>query len=188
MNYHQEIFRYLPVQAIAAGFIPLVQFVFTKFTKRQKVHRQRELRENIIALDLFIGNMNRSLDVSEHHVTCLHDALQERALNLAQLASFALPKNQNARAFLSRNSVRRLFLLYAPSSTFAWVLHWIFFFFLIAAFTGLVRVLFHIEYLRPAILVPLVIADFILAVVARLASFYVDRPTLERLTPAVHTA
>jgi hypothetical protein len=67
--------------------------------------------------------------------------------------------------------------LYAPSGPFAWALHWIFFFFVIAIATGLIRNLLHVAYLRPSILVPLLIADFVLAVLVRLASFYVDRPS-----------
>jgi hypothetical protein len=77
--------------------------------------------------------------------------------------------------------------LYTPSGPFAWALHWIFFFFLIATLTGLIRDLFHIAYLRPAILVPLVIGDFVIVILVRLASFYVDRPKPGKHAPAVGT-
>src|ERR1700728_2140696 len=89
--------------------------------------------------------------------------------------------------FLSRSGARRLLLLYAPSGPFAWALHWIFFFFLIAIATGLIRGLFHVAYLRPSILVPLLIGDFVLALLVRLASFYVDRAKTGRQMPAAST-
>jgi hypothetical protein len=89
--------------------------------------------------------------------------------------------------FLSRSGARRLLLLYAPSGPFAWALHWIFFFFLIAIATGLIRGLFHIAYLRPSVLVPLLIGDFVLALLVRLASFYVDRPKTGEQMPAAST-
>jgi hypothetical protein len=38
-------------------------------------------------------------------------------------------------------------------------LHWIFSFFLIAAATGLIRILFYAAYLRPSILVPIVMGS-----------------------------
>jgi hypothetical protein len=78
--------------------------------------------------------------------------------------------------------------LYAPSGSFAWGLHWTFFFFLIAAATGMVRGFFHIAYLRPSILVPIVIGDFVVALLVRVASFYVDRAKPGNLVPAVTTA
>jgi hypothetical protein len=175
MNYHQEIVRYLPVQAIAAGLIPLIQFAYKKITKRQTVNKQRDLRERVIALDLFIASLNQSTDVSKHHATCLEDALQERGHSLMQLATLTGKNNRTSHSFLSRNGVRRLFLLYPPASPFAWVLHSTFFFFLIAALTGLVRSLLHIAYLRSSILVPLVIGDFVIAIVVRLIALYIDR-------------
>jgi hypothetical protein len=176
MSHHQELLRYLPAQATAAAFIPLVTLAFSKLTLRRTVHKQRELREQVIALNVFIGSMNEFPDVDEHHGACLKDALLQRALILTQLASLTVRKSRLRHALLSRSGARRLLLLYAPSGPFAWALHWIFFFFLIAALTGLIRGLFHLAYLRPSILVPLVIGDFVIVILARLASFYVDRP------------
>jgi hypothetical protein len=184
MNYHQEILHYLPLQAMAAGFVPRIQFASKKVKTRQTVHKQRELRGNVIALDVFIGSMRQSSEASEHQATCLQDAVRERGVSLMQLASLSAERNRASQSILSLDGARRLFLLYAPSGPFAWALHWIFFFFLIAALTGLIRTLFHVAYLRPSILMPLVIGDFALAVLMRLASFYVDRPKAERQTPA----
>ena len=175
MSYHQEILRYLPAQATAAAFIPLILLAFNKLTMRQSIHRQRELRETVIALNVFIGSMNEFPDGSEHHAACLQDALQQRGLILMRLASLTAQK-RGSHSLLSRSGARRLFLLYAPSGPFAWALHWIFFFFLIATATGLIRSLFHVAYLRPSILVPILIGDFVLALLVRLASFYVNRP------------
>jgi hypothetical protein len=185
MNFHPEIVRYLPVQAIAAGFIPLVQFTSKKVAKRQTVQKQRDLRERIIALDVFVASLERSPEVSEHHATCLQDALLERGLSLKELAALSIRRNRASHSFLSLNGGRRLFLLYPPSGPFAWALHSAFFFFLIAALTGLVRGLLHIAYLRSSILVPLVISDFVLAMLVRLTSFYVDRSNPETQLPAV---
>jgi len=185
MNLHHEILRYLPVQAIAAGFIPLIQFASKKIAERQTVQKQRDLREKIIALDVFIASLDRSPEVSEHHATCLQDALLERGLSLKELAALTVQKNRASHSLLSRNGARRLFLLYPPSGPFAWALHSTFFFFLIAAITGLVRSLLHIAYLRSSILEPLVIGDFVLAVLVRLTSFYVDRSNPETQLPAV---
>src|SRR6202041_2172011 len=106
----------------------------------------------------------------EHHAACLQDAFRQRGLFLTQLAFLAAEKGRTSHSLMSRSGMRRLFLLYSPSGPFAWSLHWIFFFFLIATLTGLIRDLFHIAYLRPSILVPLVIADFVIVILVRLAS------------------
>jgi hypothetical protein len=189
MNYQQEILRYLPAQATAAALIPIIQLAFNKLTKRQTVHKQRELREKVIALNVFLGSMNEfPEEVSEHHGACLQDALRERSLLLMQLASLTAQKSRTSHSLLSGSGARRLLLLYAPSGAVAWALHWIFFFFLIAAVTGLIRGLFHVAYLRPSILVPVVIGDFVVVLVVRLASFYVDRAKPGKLVPAASSA
>jgi hypothetical protein len=181
MNYYHEILRYLPAQATAAAFIPIILLAFNKLTMRQTVHKQRELREKVIALNVFISSMNEFPDVSEHHSACLRDAVQQRGLILMQLASLTAQKSRASHPLLSRSGARRLLLLYAPSGPFAWALHGIFFFFLIAIATGLIRGFFHVAYLRPSILVPLLIGDVVLALLVRLASFYVDRPKTGKL-------
>jgi hypothetical protein len=188
MNYQQEILRYLPAQATAAALIPIIQLAFNKLTKRQTVHKQRELREKVIALNVFLGSMNEFPEVSEHHGACLQDALRERRLLLMQLASLTAQKSRTSHSLLSGSGARRLLLLYAPSGAVAWALHWIFFFFLIAAVTGLIRGLFHVAYLRPSILVPVVIGDFVVVLLVRVASFYVDRTKPGKLVPAASTA
>ena len=99
----------------------------------------------------------------------------------------AAQQNGASHSFLSRSGARRLFLLYAPFGPFAWALHWIFFFFLIAAFNGLIRALVHIAYLRPTILVPIVIVDFVIVILVRLASFYADQPKSGEQAPAAST-
>jgi hypothetical protein len=184
MNYHQEILRYLPAQATTAAFIPLILLAYNKLAMRQSVHKQRDLQEKVVALNVFIGSMNQFPDVSEHHATCLQDALRQRGLVLMQLASLTTRKSRASNALLSRGGVRRLFLLYAPSGPFAWALHSIFFFFLIAAITGSIRSLFHIAYLRPSILIPLVVGDLVIVLLAWLASFYFERPRVEKALPA----
>jgi hypothetical protein len=181
MNYQQEILRYLPAQATAAVFIPIIVLAFNKLTMRKTVHRQRELREKVVALNVFVASMNEFPDLSEHHAACLQDALKQRGLILMQLASLSAEKSRTSYPLLS---LRRVFLLYAPSGPFAWALHWIFFFFVIAIATGLIRTLLHVTYLRPSILVPLIIGDFVIAVLVRLASFYVDRPRSGKQMPA----
>jgi hypothetical protein len=152
-----------------------MQLVFNTLTKRQTVHKQGELRDKVVALNVFLGSMNAFPEVSQLHDACVQDALRERGLLLIQLASLTAQKSRASYPLLSRNAARRLLLLYAPSGPFGWALHWIFFFFLIAAITGLIRGIFHIAYLRPSILAPIVIGDFVIALLVRLASFYVDR-------------
>ena len=154
---------------------------------RQTVHKQRELREKVIALNVFMGSMNEFPDEGEHHATCLRDALQQRGLLLMHLASLTTQKSRTTHPLLSPSGARRLLLLYAPSGPLAWALHSIFFFFLIAAFTGLIRALFHIAYLRPTILVPIVIGDFVIVILVRVASFYVDQPKPGEPEPAAST-
>jgi hypothetical protein len=175
MNYHQEILRYLPAQATAAAFIPIVTLAYKKLTMRQTAHRQCELREKVIALNVFIGSMNAFPEVSEPHAACLLDAVRQRSLLLLQMACLTTQKGTASHSLLSRSRVLRFLLLFSPSGPFAWALHRVFFFFLIAAATGSVRVLFHIAYLRSSILIPLVIGDFVLVIFARVASFYVER-------------
>jgi hypothetical protein len=184
MNYHQEILRYLPAQATAAAFIPIVLLAYNKLTMRQSVHKQRELRERVIALNVFMGSMAGFPDASEQYAACLQDALRQRNLILTQLASMIAEKSWTSHPLLSRGGVRRLLLLYAPSGPFAWALHSTFFFFLIAAMTGLIRGLFHVAYLRPSLLVPLVVGDFVIVILVRVASFYVDRPKPGKQAPA----
>jgi hypothetical protein len=58
MNHHLEILRYLSAQATAAAFIPIILLAFNKLTMPQTAHKQRELREKVIALNVFIGSMN----------------------------------------------------------------------------------------------------------------------------------
>jgi hypothetical protein len=187
MNPHHEILRYLPAQATAAGFIPVILLAFNKLAMRQTVHKQRDLREKVIALNVFIGNMDEFPDGSEHHATCQQDAVRQRGLLLMQLASLSARKSRPSYSVVSGSAARRLLLLYAPSSPFAWALHSTFFFFLIAALTGLIRALFHIAYLRPTILVPIVIGDFLVVILVRLASFYVDQPKPGEPAPAAST-
>jgi hypothetical protein len=147
----------------------------------------RDLREKVIALNGFIGNMDEFPDGSNHHAICLQDAVRQRGLLLMQLASLCARKSRPSYSVVSGNAARRLLLLYAPSGPLAWALHSIFFFFLIAAFTGLIRTLFHIAYLRPTILVPIVIGDFVIVILVRLASFYVDQPKRGEPEPAAST-
>jgi hypothetical protein len=151
------------------------------------VHRQRDLREKVIALSVFVGSMNEFPDASEHHAACLQDALQQRGDILLQLASLTTEKSRTVHPLLPRSGARRLLLLYTPSGPFAWALHWILFFFLIATAAGLIRGFFHLAYLRPSILVPLLIRDFVLALVVRLASFYADRPRTGRQMAAANS-
>jgi hypothetical protein len=89
MNYHHEMLRYLPAQATAAGFIPVILLAFNKLAMRQTVHKQRDHREKVIALNGFMGNMDELPDVSQHHATCLQDAVRQRGLLLMQLASLS---------------------------------------------------------------------------------------------------
>jgi hypothetical protein len=188
MNVHQEIVRYLPAQATAAAFIPVAVLLFNKLSMRRTVHKQRDLREKVVALNAFMSSMAQFPDASQHHAACLQDALRQRSLILTQLASMPTQKSWTTHPLLSRSGLRRLFLLYAPSGAFAWTLHVIFFFFLVSAITGMVRILLHDAYLRPAILIPLVACDFVVALLLRLASFYVDRPKPQDEIQAINTA
>jgi hypothetical protein len=185
MNYRQEILHFLPAQATAAALIPIALFAYNKLTMRQTVHKQRDLREKVVALNVFMHSMNEFPDMSEDHAACLQDALRQRGLNLMQLAALTAEKSRTSHPLLSRRGMRRLFLLYEPSGPLAYALHWCFFLFLFSTITGLVRGLLHVAYLREAILVPVEIIDFVLVLLLRLACFYVDRPRPERLEPAV---
>jgi hypothetical protein len=187
MNPHHEILRYLPAQATAAGFIPVILLAFNKLAMRQTVHKQRDLREKVIALNVFIGNMHEFPDGSEHHATCQQDAVRQRGLLLMQLASRPPAKAGRLTrlcqaalrvdfSFCMRRLVRSRGRCTRPS-----------FLFLIAALTGLIRALFHIAYLRPTILVPIVIGDFLVVILVRLASFYVDQPKPGEPAPAAST-
>ena len=67
---------------------------------RQTVHKQRELREKVVALNVFIRSMNEFPDVSEHHAECVQDALRQRGLILMQLASLATQKSRASHPLL----------------------------------------------------------------------------------------
>ena len=88
----------------------------------------RDLREKVIALNGFIGNMDEFPDGSDHHAICLQDAVRQRGLLLMQLASLSARKSRPSYSVVSGSAARRLLLLYAPSSPFAWALHSTFFF------------------------------------------------------------
>lgn len=187
MSYYQEILRLLPAQATAAAFIPIIQLVVSKLAKRQAVHKQRDLRERVNALNIFIASMNEISDGGEHHTACLKDALRERGLVFVQLASLTVQKNRISHRLLSRSGALRLFLLYVPSGPFSWALHWVFFILLTTTVTGVFRGLFHVAYLRTAILVPSLIGTFTLALLVRLVAFYVDRPKIGTQVLAANT-
>jgi hypothetical protein len=127
VNYHQEILRYLPAQATAAAFVPIILLAFNKLSMQRTVHRQRDLREKVVALNVFIGSMNEFPDESGHYAACLQDAEQQRGLLLTQLESLNTQKSRASYHHASRSVACRFFLLYAPSGPFAWALHGIFF-------------------------------------------------------------
>jgi tRNA A37 N6-isopentenylltransferase MiaA len=90
VSYYHEILRYLPAQATAAAFIPIIQLAVSKLAKRQAVHKQSDLREKTNALTVFIASMNDIPDGDEHHAACLKDALRDRSLVFVELASLTL--------------------------------------------------------------------------------------------------
>lgn len=89
--------------------------------------------------------------------------------------SLTAQKNRTSHPLVSRSGALRLFLLYVPTGPFSWALHWVFFILLTTTVTGVFRGLFHIAYLRTAVLVPSLIGTFALALLVRLMAFYVDR-------------
>ena len=80
MDYPLDFFRYFPRQAIAGGWVPIIQFTAGRLVTRQLVQKKRQLREKVIALNAFIASMNDVPDEGEHHAACLQDALRQRRL------------------------------------------------------------------------------------------------------------
>jgi hypothetical protein len=173
-DHHLELLQYLPA-AITGGLVPIVQFAAARLSALRSVHKKRQLRENVIALNAFIAGVKEVAAEDGSGSACLRDAFRERGLVLDQLMAIAAAERSATLRFPSPNAARLLFLLYPPSRPVGWALRWAFFTLLVTTVAGTIRGSLHISYLPPRILVPSVVATFLLAVLVRLAAFFVER-------------
>lgn len=171
MDYLLQILRFQPMMITAGGLLAILQFTTNKFRARQSIQRKQQLRERVIALNAFVASMNQVSDAADFHAACLHDALRERDLVLRQLAAHG---QRPSHRLFSRNAAQRLFLLYAPSSTAGWLLHWAFFTLLAAMVTSTARGLLHMSHLPLRVRVTFLIVTFVLAVLVRVAAIHVE--------------
>lgn len=177
VDYLLQILRYQPLMITAGGLVAILQFTANKLRARQSTQKKQQLRERVIALNAFVASMKELSDASDSHAACLQDALRERDLVLWQLAAHG---QRPSHRFLSRNAVQRLLLLYAPSGTAGWLLHWAFFTLVATTIAGIVHGLLHSGHLPLHIRVPFLIFTFVLAVLVRVAAIHVEGGKLER--------
>ena len=176
MDYLLEILRHQPMMITAGGLLAILQFTANKLRARQSIQKKQQLRERVIALNAFVVSIKELSDTSDSHASCLQDALRERDLVLKQLA--ACGDKPSHRRF-SRNAAQRLLLLYAPSGTAGWLLHWAFFTLVATTIAGTVHGLLHIGHLPLRVRVPFLIFTFVLAVLVRVAAIHVEGVKLE---------
>lgn len=170
-DYLLEILRHQPMMITAGGLIAVLQFTVGKFHARQSITRKHQLREKVIALNAFVASMNQVSHACDSHATCLQDAVRERDVVLQQLASCG---DKRSHRLFSRNAAQRLLLLYAPSSTAGWLLHWAFFTLVATTIAGTVHGLLHMGHLPLRVRVPFLIFTFVSALVMRIAAIHVE--------------
>jgi hypothetical protein len=173
----QHLLSHLPLQLVAGGLVPVLQFAQHKLHMRQAEQRRQQLQARLVALNSFISSVG---DVPCEHVCrtpCLDDALHERDKVLEELASSIARKAARSKRTPSPNRLHWLFLLYHPVRPIGWALRWSFFALVIVTFAGTVRALFHQNYVPLRILVPFLITSFALAVLVRITAFYMERET-----------
>lgn len=175
MSYYLELVRHFPLQALAGGIVPLIQYTGHKLGTRRSEHRKRQLREKVIALNAFISSVGQGARRAELQEACLQDALHEGELALEQLAALATARGRRARLIIPRGALQRRFLLYSATRPAGWVLRWIFFTLVITAIAATIRGLLGISYLPIPELVLFVIGSLILAALARMAVLRVER-------------
>lgn len=127
MNHYAELLRHLPASGIAGALVPIAQFAFERLKARQSVHRKRELRGSVLALNSFIRSITDAQEIDGHHAGCLEDALRERGLILKQLESLIAAESGRSRRLPAMSPIQRWFLLYVPSRPIGWALRWTFF-------------------------------------------------------------
>ncbi len=180
MDYLLEILRHQPMMITAGGLLAILQFTANKLRARQSIQKKQQLRERVIALNAFVVSMKELADASDFHAACLQDALRERDLVVKQLAASG---HKPSHRLLSRNAAQRLLLLYAPSSTAGWLLHWAFFTLVATTIAGTIHGLLHVGHLPFHIRVMFLIFTVVLAVLVRVAAIHVeDEKHEERIT------
>jgi len=177
VDYLLEILRHQPMMITAGGLIAILQFTADKFRARKSIQKKHQLRERVIALNAFVASMKEVSDASDSHAACLQDALRERDLIFKQLAACG---NKPSHRLFSRNIAQRLLLLYAPSGTAGWLLHWAFFTLVATTIAGTVHGLLHMGHLPLHIRVPFLIFTSVLAVFVRVAAIHVEGVKHER--------
>lgn len=155
----------------AGGLIAILQFTMNKLRARQSIQKKQQLREKVIALNAFVASMKEVSDAGDSHAACLQDALRERDFVLKQLAGCG---DKPSHRLFSRNAAQRLLLLYAPSSTAGWLLHWAFFTLVATTIAGTVHGLLHMGHLPLRIRVAFLIFTSVLAVLVRVAAIHVE--------------
>jgi hypothetical protein len=183
---HLEALRHLltllPLQVVAGGAVPIVQFAQQRLLMRQAEQRKQDLRTKLVALHAFLSSIEGMAPEHEARAVCLEDALLEREHLLRELASAIIHRSSRRKRIRPHNWLQWFFMLYPPPRQVGWVLRWSFFALMIVTVAGTVRGLLHENYLPMPVLVPFLITSFVLAVVVRVVAFHI-----ERVRPAHHS-
>jgi hypothetical protein len=175
MNTYDYVFRNFPVGAFAGALVPTIQFAARRISTLRLLHQKGALRQQIIAFDAFIAAMGTSPNSSDADAACRQDALRDRERAIEQLAALAAAERRRSAALLSRNALQRLLLLYPPSRAGGWALRWGFFTMIIVAVVVAIRSFLRVNYLPIRDDILIVLCACVLAALARLGTFYVER-------------
>jgi hypothetical protein len=176
---HLEALRHLltllPLQVVAGGAVPVIQFAQQRLLMRQAAQRKQDLRTRLVALHAFISSIEGIPAEHEARAVCLEDALLEQEHALKELASAILHRAARRKRIRPHNWLQWFFMLYPPPRHVGWILRWSFFALMIVTVVGTARGLLHENYLPTPVLVPFVITSFVLAVVVRATAFHIER-------------
>jgi hypothetical protein len=172
----------LPLQVVAGGAVPILQFAQQRLLMRQAEQRKQGLRARLVALHAFLSSIEGMSSEHEARTVCLNDALQEREHALKELASAIVHKAARRKRIRPHNWLQWFFMLYPPPRHVGWVLRWSFFALMIVTVVGTLRGLLHETYLPLPVLVPFLMTSFALAVLVRVMAFHI-----ERVRPAHHS-
>jgi len=185
MNHLQalrHLLTLLPLQVVAGGVVPILQFAQQRLLMHQAEQRKKDLRARLVDLHAFLSSIEGIPAEHEARTVCLDDALRDREHTLKELAITIIHRAARRKRIRPHNWLQWFFMLYPPPRHVGWVLRWSFFALMIVTVVGTARGLLHENYLPLPVLVPFLITSFALAVLVRIMAFHI-----ERVRPAHHS-
>jgi hypothetical protein len=177
---HTNLLRELPLQAILGSIAPIAQLAASKLRPLRSVHRKWRICEQLAGLNMFIASMGELCPADKVYAEVTEEAIRDRSALLRQLATTG--DSGRMHPLLARLTVQRLLLVCPANSPAGWALHWAFYTTFIATIFCTARVIVHVNYLPPSVLIPALAITSMLTVFARLAVFGVEN---QRFSPTV---